>query len=41
MKMRFTEGQIIGFQRGETGLPIKELCPRHRFPEASYDLWRS
>jgi putative transposase len=42
MKKRFTEGQIIGFLReAETGLPIKELCRRHGFSEASYYLWRS
>jgi putative transposase len=37
MKKRFTEEQIIGFLRdGEAGLPIKELCRRHGFSEASY-----
>ena len=42
MKKRFTEEQIIGFLReAEAGLPIKELCRRHRFSEASYYLWRS
>ena len=42
MKKRFTEEQIIGFLReAELGLPIKELCRRHGFSEASYDLWRS
>jgi putative transposase len=42
MKKRFTEEQIIGFLReAETGLPIKELCRRHGFSEASYYLWRS
>ncbi len=42
MKKRFTEEQIIGFLReAETGLPIKELCRRHGFSEASYYLWKS
>ena len=42
MKKRFTEEQIIGFLReAEIGLPIKELCRRHGFSEASYYLWRS
>lgn len=39
---RFTAKQIIGFLReAEAGLPIKELCRRHGFSEASYYLWRS
>lgn len=42
MKKRFSEEQIIGFLReAEAGLPIKELCRRHGFSEASYYLWRS
>lgn len=42
MKKRFTEEQIIGFLReAEAGLPIKELCRRHGFSEASYYQWRS
>ena len=42
MKKRFTEEQIIGFLReAESGLPIKDLCRRHGFSEASYYLWRS
>ena len=42
MKQRFTESQIIGFLReAEAGLPIKELCRKHGFSEASYYLWRS
>ena len=42
MKKRFSEEQIIGFLReSEAGLPIKELCRRHGFSEASYYLWRS
>ena len=42
MKKRFSEEQIIGFLReADTGLPIKELCRKHGFSEASYYLWRS
>ena len=42
MKKRFTEEQIIGFLRkAEAGLPVKDLCRRHGFSEASYYLWRS
>jgi putative transposase len=42
MKKRFTEEQIIGFLReADSGLPVKDLCRRHGFSEASYYLWRS
>ena len=42
MKKRFTEAQIVGFFRAaDAGLPVKELCRKHGFSEASYDLWRS
>ena len=42
MRKRFTEEQIIGFLgQAEAGLPVKELCRRHGFSEASYYLWRS
>ena len=42
MKKLFSEEQIIGFLgEAEAGLPIKELCRRHGFSEASYYLWRS
>jgi len=42
MKKRFSEEQIIGFLReADAGLPVKELCRRHGFSEASYYLWRS
>jgi putative transposase len=41
MKKRFTEEQIIGFLReADAGMPIKDLCRRHGFSEASYYLWR-
>ena len=42
MKKRFTEEQIIGFLReAEGGMPVKELCRRHGFTEASFYLWRN
>ncbi len=42
MKKRFTEEQVIGFLReAESGLPVAELCSRHRFSETSYYLWRN
>lgn len=42
MKKRLSEEQIIGFLReAEAGMPIKDLCRRHGFSEASYYLWRS
>lgn len=42
MKKRYTEEQIIGFlKEADMGVPLKELCRRHGFSEASYYLWRS
>jgi len=42
VKKRFTEEQIIGFlKEADAGLPVKDLCRRHGFSEASYYLWRS
>lgn len=42
MKKRYTEEQIIGFiQEADAGVPVKDLCRRHGFSEASYYLWRS
>jgi hypothetical protein len=42
MKKRFTEAQIVGFLReADAGLPVKGLCRKHRFSEASYYLGRS
>jgi putative transposase len=42
VKKRFTETQIIGFLReAEAGQPVKQLCRKHGFSEASYYLWRS
>jgi len=42
VKKRFSEEQIIGFLReAEAGMPVKDLCRKHGFSEASYYLWRS
>ena len=42
MKKRFSEEQIIGFLReADRGVPVKELCRKHGFSDASYYLWRS
>lgn len=42
MKKRYSEEQIIGFlKEADAGVPLKDLCRRHGFSEASYYLWRS
>ena len=41
MKKRFTEEQIIGFlKQAAAGTPVKELCRKHGFSDASFYLWR-
>lgn len=41
MKKRFSEEQIIGFLReAEAGMPVKELCRKHGFSDASFYIWR-
>lgn len=41
MKKRFTEEQIIGYlKEADKGVPVKELCRKHGFSDASYYLWR-
>ena len=41
MKKRFTESQIAGFLReADAGQPVKELCRKHGFSDASFYLWR-
>lgn len=41
-KKRFTEQQIIGFlKEAEAGIPVKELCRKHGFSDASFYTWRS
>ena len=40
-KSRFTEEQIIGFlKQAEAGLPIKELCRKGGFSDATFYKWR-
>jgi putative transposase len=42
MKKRYSEEQIIGFlHEADAGMPVKDLCRRHGFSEASYYLWRN
>ena len=42
MKKRYSEEQIIKFLlEADAGVPVKDLCRRHGFSEASYYLWRS
>lgn len=42
MKKRYSEEQIIGFlSEADAGMPVKELCRKHGFSEASYYLWRN
>ena len=42
MKKRFSEEQIIGFlKEAEAGLPVKELCRKHGFSDASFYTWRA
>lgn len=41
-KSRYTEEQIIGFTRqAEAGLPIKELCRKGGFSDATFYKWRA
>ena len=41
-KSRYTEEQIIGFLRqAEGGMPIKELCRKGGFSDATFYKWRS
>jgi putative transposase len=42
VKKRFSEEQIIGFLReADKGVPVKDLCRKHGFSEASFYAWRS
>jgi putative transposase len=42
VKKRFSEEQIIGFlKEADGGVPVKELCRKHGFSDASFYLWRS
>ena len=39
---KFTEEQILfALKQADAGMPMKDLCQKHGFPESSFDLWRS
>jgi hypothetical protein len=41
MKKRFSEEQIIGFlKEADAGVPVKDLCRRRGFSDASFYNWR-
>jgi putative transposase len=41
-KSRYSEEQIIGFlKQAEAGMPIKELCRKGGFSDATFYKWRS
>ena len=41
-KSRFTDEQIIDFlKQAESGVPVKELCRKHGFSDATFYKWRS
>lgn len=40
-KKRFTEEQILGVLKvAEAGTPVKELCRKHGFSDATFYTWR-
>lgn len=42
MKKRFTEEQILDFlKQAEAGVPVKDLCRRHGFSDASFYTLRA
>ena len=41
-KSNYTEEQVIGFLRQvEAGMPVKDLCRKHGFSDASFYKWRA
>lgn len=41
-KSRYTEEQIVGFlKQAEAGMPIKELCRKGGFSDATFYKWRA
>jgi putative transposase len=41
-KSRFTEEQIIGFlKQADAGMPVKELCRKGGFSDATFYKWRA
>jgi len=42
MKKRFTDTQVLGFlKEAEAGIPVRELCRKYGFSDASFYTWRS
>ena len=42
MKKRFTDTQVLGFlKEAESGIPVRELCRKYGFSDASFYTWRS
>jgi putative transposase len=41
-KSRFTDEQIVGFlKQAEAGMPVKELCRKGGFSDATFYKWRA
>lgn len=41
-RKQYSEAQILGFlQEAGSGIPVKELCRKHGFSDASLYNWRS
>lgn len=41
-RKRFSEEQVIGFlKEAQAGLPVKELCRKYGFSEASFYHWKA
>ena len=41
-RKRYSDAQILGFlQEAGSGIPVKELCRKHGFSDASFYNWRS
>jgi putative transposase len=41
-KSKYTEEQVIGFlKQAEAGMPVKDLCRKGGFSEATFYKWRS
>ncbi len=41
-KSRYTEEQIIGFlKQADAGVPIKDLCRKGGFSDATFNKWRA
>jgi len=41
-RKRYSEAQILGIlKEAGSGIPVKELCRKHGFSDASFNNWRS